>query len=707
MRIQLKLFVLLLIIAIVPLAALSWRSQRATENLGQSMAAFGRAAVTQEIQTQLSQSVGYSADLLAAQQRQVELALRLQAVAAEHSLAADVDGGGPVYRDTDFDDPKAWPPGTELALDHAIASPGRELQATPISREHQSFYVPKDADAADARRSMARLASMDRPYKDLNEANPGLFYWQYVALKSGVVSTYPGHGGFPDGYDPRSRSWYKNAVAKDGQAWSEALLDASTRRLLLTASQPLRNAAGEVAGVAAIDIDILSLLTSIQSRVRIGKDTESFIVQLVEDARPQLRVIASSTYKDSGAAWNAAMEAPTLTPDAGDFAGLLEDLRQGRDGIRQLAFHGRPALWAYGRLESLGSALLYIVPVDAIESIADSAQSSVRQAILDQVRLAGFASVGLIIVVAALAMVAAKSVTSPLRSLATAAKDLAAGDLEARAPVESSDEVGELAAVFNAMVPELRSHIATKESLSLAREVQQKLLPESAPNVPGFDIAGRSVYSEAIGGDYYDFINLGGDHGHPRHGVVIGDVSGHGVVAALTMMSVRALLRSYAGDGATLRPVMRAVNRHLTADTTAGRFVTLVYMVIVPGTRHVRWISAGHGPILFYDIRSQQFEELAVHDIPLGVKADWPFHENDRDAWPEEGLIVIGTDGLWETRNPQGVAFGREGLLATLRASAHLPAADICGEVIARVREFADGAPQEDDMTVLVIKFKS
>ena len=87
------------------------------------------------------------------------------------------------------------------------------------------------------------------------------------------------------------------------------------------------------------------------------------------------------------------------------------------------------------------------------------------------------------------------------------------------------------------------------------------------------------------------------------------------------------------------------------------------------------------------------------------MKADWPFHENDRDTWPDEGLIVIGTDGLWETRNREGAAFGREGLLAALRATAHLPAAEICGEVIARVRAFAGGAPQEDDMTVVVVKF--
>ena len=388
-----------------------------------------------------------------------------------------------------------------------------------------------------------------------------------------------------------------------------------------------------------------------------------------------------------------------------DLGGLIDDLQAGRDGIRQLPYHGRPALWAYGRLERLGSALVYIVPVGAIESIADSAQDSVRQAIIDQVRLAGFASVGLIAIVAALAMLAAKSVTSPLRSLATAAKDLAGGNLEARAPVESRDEVGELAAVFNAMVPELRSHISVMESMTLAREVQQKLLPESAPKVPGFDIAGRSVYSEAIGGDYYDFMTMTDDHGRQRIGVVVGDVSGHGVVAALTMMSVRALLRSYAGDGSTLRPVMRAVNRHLTADTTAGRFVTLVYMVIAPDSRHIRWISAGHGPILFYDVRAKHFEELAVHDIPLGVKGDWPFHENDREVWPPEGIIVIGTDGNSEAKNAAGEVFGKEGFMAAIRATAHLPAAEICAQIIERFKAFAGAEPQGDDMTVVVVKF--
>jgi sigma-B regulation protein RsbU (phosphoserine phosphatase) len=231
------------------------------------------------------------------------------------------------------------------------------------------------------------------------------------------------------------------------------------------------------------------------------------------------------------------------------------------------------------------------------------------------------------------------------------------------------------------------------------------LLPGEPPDVPGLDIFGRSIYSEAVGGDYYDFIPLKDEDGRKRLAVVVGDVSGHGVVAALTMMSVRALLRSHAGGGDTLRPVMRAVNRHLAADASGGRFVTLVYMVVDPANRDVRWISAGHGPILFFDPRARSFEELPVHDIPLGVRADWPFHESDRDAWPDFGVIVLSTDGVWETRNAEGKAFGKDGLMRVMEESAHLTAREICDHVVDRLKTFAGATLQADDITLVVIKF--
>jgi len=734
MRIQSKLFLLLLVIAILPLAALSWRSERATENLGIAISDYGKKAMVEEIEGQLRQAVAYSSDLMAAQQRQVVLALRFQAAAVERVLggrggnAAQAEPDRAVYMHTDFDDPKTWPPGTELALDHAIVTPGRE-QAVPISRDYQSFLLTPDADADATRDLMRRMTALDRIYRRLNDTNPQLFYWQYVTLKEGVHSAFPGHGGYPKEFDPRKRAWYTDAMNASDVVWTLPLFDASTRRLLLTAALPI-HAGEDFLGVTAIDIDILNILDGVQSRLRLGSNAESYVVQLTDaqgqvqdpgsvangDASSTLRVVASSTgarapSNSPGSAqqmpsWDSVPETPSLrsgTPQG--MTALIDDLRAGRSGIRQMPHKGREALWVYGRVEGLRSALLFIVPVGDIESIADQAQASVRAAIDEQLRLAALASVALTILVAVLSMVAARSVTEPLRELASAAQNLAKGDFETRVDIDGRDEVADLAKSFNAMVPELRQHITNKESLTLAREVQQKLLPETAPIVPGFDIAGFSVYSEDVGGDYYDFMDMTDDVGERRIGITVADVAGHGIVAALTMTSVRVLLRSHAGDGTVLKPVMRAVNRHLAEDAAAGRFVTLVYLVLEPDTREVRWVNAGHGPLLLYDPNTDTFEDLTAQDIPLGVKPDWQYEEHVRTDWPKSGILVIGTDGIWEAQNPEGRAFGKDGLKRVIRGKCEMDAADICMALVHQLTDFADGEPQRDDITLVVVKF--
>ena len=738
MRIQAKLFLLLLVIAILPLAALSWRSERATENLGLAVAAYGKAAMVEEIEGQLRQAVGYSSDLMAAQQRQVEMALRLQANAAERLLnggtpLAATAADRPIYLHSDFDDTKTWPPGTELALDHAIVTPGRE-QAVPISRDHQSFLPLPDVDPAKAQDLMRRLSPLDAVYRRLNDVNPTLFYWQYVTLKDGIHSSFPGHGGYPANYDPRKRVWYTDALAAKDVIWTQPLFDASTRRLLLTAALPLKLPGSEdVVGVTAIDIDILSILDGVQTRLRLGANAESFVVQLVDPAgevqplggapevgavtgssrvRPALRVLASSVVRPTGnggeaqPSWDSVPEAPTLTSGTPEgINAIVDDLRAGRDGIRQMVHKGKESMWVYGHVEGLSSALLFIVPLGDIESTADQAQTTVRDAIDEQVRLAGIASVALTILVAVLSMVAARSVTEPLRDLASAAQGLAQGNFDTRVEVEGKDEVAALGKAFNEMVPALREHLATKESLTLAKEVQQKLLPKVAPTVKGFDIAGRSVYSEDVGGDYYDFMEMDDDAGEHRVGVVVADVAGHGIVAALTMTSVRILLRSYAGDGTVMKPVIRAVNRHLAEDAAAGRFVTLLYLVIEPDSKEVRWVNAGHGPLLVYDPGADAFEDIDAADIPLGVKPDWSFTEHTREVWPAGAVLVIGTDGIWETENPEGRAFGREGLKQVVQKYAEHSAAEICDKLVERLSAFASGVPQRDDVTLVVVKF--
>ncbi|MDX2223424.1 MAG: SpoIIE family protein phosphatase, partial [Rhodospirillaceae bacterium] len=691
MRIQTKLFIVLLVLSVLPLAALTWRVQRATEGLGQSIVEGGRAAVIASIEDQLRQAMEYSSDLLSTRQRLVDTALRAQVSEVERLLALPADpaaaDGAPIYFDSAFQNPVAWPPGTALSLDRSVMAGNGQIQAIPISRLHQSFFVPQNAVPNPS--EMRQLVPLTEFHVRMAAANPDLFYWQYVALESGLIAVYPGHGSYPSGYDPRRRVWYQLAMTAGDLAWTPPMLDAATRRLLLTAAMPVRGPGGQFVGVAAIDVDILAQLASIHDQMRLGPRAESFIARMSDadgdvyipgesDGRPQLRIIASSSRVDSGAAWDTKVEEPVLaSPADGDFAAMIDDLIAGKAGLRRLVHKDGDAIWVYRQLGRLSSVLVYVVPVDDVEGLADRAQDSIREATLEQVRLAGLASVALIALVGLAAMFASRTVTRPLRALAATAQDLAAGDLEARAPVSGRDEIGELAAAFNSMVPELRSHIMVKESLVIARDAQQRLLPVAAPQVAGFEIAGHSVYSEAIGGDYYDFVEMTDEARERRIGIVVGDVTGHGIPAALTMTAVRALVQSHAGAGYSALPVMRAVNRHLTADSARGTFVTLVFMIIEPGARGIRWISAGHGPILFYDADRDMVEELEAHDIPLGVQTDWNFHESYRYHWPRAGVLFIGTDGIWESQNSAGEMFGRDRLMEVVREHAHLSATDL------------------------------
>jgi len=719
MRIQSKLFLLLLVIAVLPLIALTWRGQRATESLGLAIVSQGKSSAVEEIELQLGRVVDYSSDVMSAQQQIVELALRLQAAEVERRLTGPAPAEAKVYAHSEFEKAETWPPGTALSLERTAVAGDRKVQAMAISTKHQSFFTPRDA--APDEDGMRRLASMDEVYARLNRANPKLFYWQYTALGSGLHSSFPGHGGYPANYDPRQRAWYQLAQAAGELIWTPPLWDAATGRLLLTAAMPVKDAEGQTAGVTGIDVEILSVLSAVHDKIKLSANAESFILRLSDDAggvfvpgRSQgtaaLRIMAvSSAQADrdvAAASWDAAVEEPLL--NSGTVEGravIAADFIAGRGGLLRMAHKGADSIWVYRKLERLSAGLVYIVPVGDVEAAADQTQDSVRSATMEQIRLAGFASVGLIALVALAAMLTSRSITGPLRALAAAARNLAAGNLDARVDIGGRDEVADVAQAFNAMVPELRSHIQTKESLSLARDVQQKLLPVAAPVIAGFDMAGRSVYSEAVGGDYYDFLCLTDEAGEQRLGVVVGDVTGHGIPAALTMTSVRALIRSHAADGLALMPVMRAVNRHLAADSTRGNFVTLVYMVIEPDTRLLRWISAGHGPILFFNADTFGFEELEVHDIPLGVKAEWNFQELTRTAWPSHGVLVIGTDGIWETQNAEGRMFGKDNLIGAVRATAHLSAAEIADAIVERLDEFRGGKPQNDDVTLVVVKF--
>ena len=128
-------------------------------------------------------------------------------------------------------------------------------------------------------------------------------------------------------------------------------------------------------------------------------------------------------------------------------------------------------------------------------------------------------------------------------------------------------------------------------------------------------------------------------------------------------------------------------------------------MVIEPQTRNVRWVSAGHDPVIVYEPVQGVFSELAGEDIPLGVQGNWHFREGQRDTWCNGAIMVIGTDGVWEARNASGEMFGKDALRDVIRRHAHRSAETMCEAVSQALDAFRGDIPYRDDVTLVVVKF--
>lgn len=241
-----------------------------------------------------------------------------------------------------------------------------------------------------------------------------------------------------------------------------------------------------------------------------------------------------------------------------------------------------------------------------------------------------------------------------------------------------------------------------KRSLALARDVQQSLLPKNAPEIKGLDIAGRSIPCDEVGGDYFDFIEVG-HWGKDAVTVALGDVSGHGVDSALLMTTARASMRNLAFTQESLKDVIEEMNRSLNEDfLRTNRFMTMIVLRL-HSNGEIKWVRAGQDPPLVYDMTADDFSELHGEGIPLGVLDSYDYESNEHTLSPGS-IVAAGTDGIWEATNEHNEMFGKERFKEVIRQCAAMPAADILNAVYQAVSTFTKGAPPTDDVTLVIVK---
>ena len=314
--------------------------------------------------------------------------------------------------------------------------------------------------------------------------------------------------------------------------------------------------------------------------------------------------------------------------------------------------------------------------------------------------------ISILIILFLIRFVTGRTVSSII-DVSDAAKRVAQGDYDVSLPVKTHDEVGELTLSFNTMAGQLEDRVRLKNSLNLAKEVQQNLLPEKSFQFQHLDIAGQSLYCDETGGDYYDYIRFP-EMGEGKIGIAVGDVADHGIAAALFMTTARAFIRSRMRHSVDLSRTTNNVNRLLCMDTaSSGNFMTLFLMLFDTQKNELRWIRAGHDPAMLYNAASDKFIELGGAGIALGVNENYTYEEYRRGDWGYGQIVLIGTDGIWDTENRKGERFGKERLRWILRQMSHASAASILQAVTDAIADFRQGNIQDDDVTLVIVKAKS
>jgi len=298
----------------------------------------------------------------------------------------------------------------------------------------------------------------------------------------------------------------------------------------------------------------------------------------------------------------------------------------------------------------------------------------------------------------------AASIITPVSQLERAMARVEGGDFSAFVPVDNNDELGALAEHFNQMTEGLKERYRLQRSLDLAKEVQQNLLPREDPVVKGLDVAGQSIYCDETGGDYFDYLSSR-EWGPEKFGVLIGDVSGHGIPSALLMATARAFMRQRSSRSGSMAEVVSDVNRQLTRDVEeTGRFMTLFYLMIDMAARNMSWVRAGHDPAVWYDPVTDQFEELHGEGMALGVDENLQFAQYQKSGLKAGQILLLSTDGLWETQSPAGSMFGKDRIYEIIRQNSDARAREILDTIVLTLERFRQDQEPEDDITLVVIK---
>lgn len=489
----------------------------------------------------------------------------------------------------------------------------------------------------------------------------------------------------------KSLDWYRPARATGRPFWTEPYFDTGVgERLMCTYAAPVVRD-GRFCGLVTVDVLSDTLLGDLV-RARIGS-SYCFLISgrgtFISHPESSL-VMRESIF--------------TLADEhgIGELAEAGRDMVAGKNGVRRIRDFatGRPKWMVYAPVPSAGWSLAALIPEREV-------LAPVYARLL---RSLGILMVGLVAILGIVLLVSHR-VTQPIGRLAAAATAVGQGNLDARLSGEfGNDEVGRLACQFNTMVAELKSNVEgrireetsrreVEGELNAARAIQASLLPAMLPEDPqrGFALHAVNAPAKLVAGDFYDFFFVD----DRRLALVMADVSGKGVPAAMYMAVARTRLRDHAAADRTPAEVVAEVNRRLARENDQGMFVSLFFGYYDVPAGELVYANAGHNPP--YVVRATGPLETLDPTGPLVAPFPEAIFRDARCRLEPEDLLVLFTDGVTEAGVAGGELYGEQRLEQLLLASKLRPVDDLCRIVAEAASDFSD-RELADDVTVLALR---
>ena len=561
----------------------------------------------------------------------------------------------------------------------------------------------------------------------------------YIGLPEGIhLAASRNAGGWyqADGtlqkFDPRERYWYKEAVEAGELIFTDVGDDKETGQLCIVCAMPVYGPDGELLGVVGSDFFLTEIQEAVQS---VGGDDE-FHVITNQDGQVIFSPKEDGEFRPTGdlhAGEAQEADAPRAQDlrqsENAELAAFVTDAMEGNGSARTVTLSDGTYYMAGAPVKSLGWTEISVFSQEkaneAIQTMlskyseiqSDAVTSYRKESDRFKLIIALMLSAELILMLG-LATVQGRRIVQPLNRITKRISQIRGSDMEFEMEdaYRTGDEIEVLANAFSDMsrktaeyVEQVRKVSAEKERISselrMATRIQESMLPNTFPAFPdcrAVDIYASMDPAKEVGGDFYDFFFIDPDH----LAIVIADVSGKGIPAALFMMISRAIIKNCAMMGKSAAQILEESNRAMCSENKLEMFVTVWIGILEVSTGRMVTANAGHEDPVICRVRDGRWKRIRDrHGFVLGGFDNIRYKEKEILMEPGDKLFIY-TDGVPEAWNDKGEFFGIDRMIEALQPAANGTPGDVLCSVREAVNEFADHAEQFDDLTMLCVEYK-